>query len=119
MFEAGVMEFPYVEQLPKREKSRLKKLWEHVAEIRAITEEKGLLLPVKLTASLLDISQQRIDQLCQAGSLERVNINGHPFVTETSIIEWGSSERKAGRPPNLPTTMKESWKRTKAGQKKS
>jgi len=98
MTETMASEFPFVEQLPKREKSRLLKLWDHFAEARALTKEHGMLVPVQLAASLAGVSNQRIHQLMEADQLKRVELNGHPFVTENSFVVWAQSERKNGRP---------------------
>lgn len=91
-------EFPFVEGLPKREKSRLQKLWDHFQEVKEISAEKGILVPVRLASSLGGVSVQRIDQLCVVGKLERVYVDEHPFVTEQSLLAWARSERKSGRP---------------------
>ena len=109
MADGLAAEFPFVEELPKREKSRLQKLWDHFTEVKAITAQKGLLVPVRFAANLVGVSQQRVDQLCDNGSLERVYVDGHPFVTENSLIEWAKSERKAGRPPKLPQNNTDAW----------
>lgn len=98
MHEAIVNEFPFVAELPKREKSKLAKLWDQLAEVRAITNEKGLILPQSFVSKLLDVSDQRISQLLDDGKLDGVCINGRRFVTEKSVIEWAGQEHKTGRP---------------------
>jgi hypothetical protein len=107
MLEAQTMDFPFVEELPKRERSKLGTLWDRFNELRAITEEKGMLLPVPFCASLLGISGQRVHQLIEAGKMERVDVDQAVFVTEKSLIEWARGEHKAGRPLKVPQTFKE------------
>lgn len=94
-------EFPFMAGLPKREKTRLQKVMEHFREIKAISEKKGMLVPARLAARILDVSAARVNDLMKSGTLERVEVNEHPFVTEESLIEYAASERKAGRPSKL------------------
>jgi hypothetical protein len=111
MFEAAdIAEFPFASELPKREKTRLEALWEHFAELRAITAEKGMLVPSGLAAKILGVSRQRVFDLIQSGRLEVVEVNGHNFVPESSVIAYARSERKAGRPVKLPETKREAWR---------
>ena len=108
MFEATINEFPFVAEVPKREKSRLTKVWDAFQELKAITDEKGMLVPARFTANLLNVSHQRILQLVDAQHLERVTIDGNVFITERSIIALASSERKNGRPLKM-ATPKQTW----------
>jgi hypothetical protein len=101
MNEAGVNEFPFVQGLAKREKGKLENLWEVLKRAKEIAEEKGMLLPARFAAKLLGVSQQRVGQLMDSGKLERVELNGHPFVTESSVTDYAMSERKAGRPVKI------------------
>jgi hypothetical protein len=110
MFEAAVSEFPFVESLPKREKSKLAKVWDLLSEMKAATEEQGQLVPVNLTCKLLDLSRSRIDTICSDGRLRRVKVCDHVFITENSIVEFARVERKNGRPLKIPTTAKQTWK---------
>ena len=105
---AETMEMPFVAALPKREKSRVVKLLEHVAEMSKLVESKGMLIPVRLASSIVGVTHQRISALMEAGVLERVDYNGHPFVTEKSLIAWARTERKAGRPVKIVNTWSES-----------
>jgi hypothetical protein len=108
MSEAAAIDFPFVAGLPKRERSRFQKLQDEFAKVKAIVAEKGMIVPSRLASKLLGVSQPRIDQLMDAGILERVELDGHPYVTEASIVAFANTERKAGRPPKLPT-IKEAW----------
>lgn len=101
MFEAEVLEFPFAASLPKREKSRLQKCWELLGRMNEISETEGNLIPLMLGAKCLGISRTRVDQLVADGRLKRVDIDGHVFLTENSIVECAKVERKEGRPPKL------------------
>ena len=105
-----VEEFPFVEGLPKREKSKLAKIVDRFNELRAVVDQKGMLVPQNFAAKIVGVSKQRIDELCKQGRLERVYIDTHAFITESSLIEWGQSERKSGRPLKLPESKREIWK---------
>ena len=118
MFNAAIAEFPFVEALPKREKSELSRVWDLLSEMKAATDREGQLVPVNLTCQLLDVGRTRIDQFCAAGRLRRVVVAGHVFITEKSIVECARDERKSGRPLNIPTSAKEAWKRARAGVQK-
>ena len=106
-------EFPFVEGLPKREKSKLAKIMDLFNEARALSDVKGMLVPMAFAAKIVGVSRQRIDELCQKGQLERFYLGQQPFVTEASLIAWGQSERKAGRPLKLPESKREIWKMAK------
>lgn len=100
----AVAEFPFVADLPKREKSKLAKLWDHFQEVRKATAEHGVLLPQHYAAKLLCLSPQRICQLLDDGKLACVDVGGIRYVTEASMMNWAQSERdKGGRPPKVPT----------------
>lgn len=98
MFDAAVTEFPFVEALPKRERSKLVKLWDHLKEIKAATAEHGVLLPQHYAADLLGVSRQRVHVLVNEGRLLTVEVGGLRYVTENSMRSYAESERKGGRP---------------------
>lgn len=99
MSEAAIMgEFPFVAEMPKRERSRYAQMKEQFAAVKAIVEEKGMIVPVQLAAKMAGLSNQRIRQLIDSDRLEVVRLDGHVYVTEDSLVELLSSERKAGRP---------------------
>jgi len=112
MHEAAITEFDFVDKLPKREKSKVAKIWDQFKALSAAQEEHGILLPQVFVASMLGLSRQRVNFLCQEGRLVVVRIGDQPFVTENSTIEYAKSERKAGRPLNTPAGPKEMWKRS-------
>lgn len=107
MSEADALEFPFVVGLPKREKSKVVRLWEKLAELREVMERNGQIVPASFAAKLLGISHQRILQLAEAGKLERIDVDNHVFVTERSIVELAKAERQAGRPFKVPQSNRE------------
>lgn len=109
MLEADVAEFPFTAELPKRERTRLQTLWDNLAEIRAVVESKGMVIPASLAAKVLGVSRQRVFQLIEDGRLENVEMNGHNFVTEASVIQFAKAERKTGRPCKGIQTAGEIW----------
>lgn len=113
MHEAAISEFPFVEALPKREKSKLAKAWDLFKEIKAVSATEGVLLPVNLTCRLLDLSRTRIDELCTDGRLRRIKIAEHVYITENSILEHARDERKNGRPLKLTISPMEALKRAR------
>lgn len=111
MTQIEAREFPFVESLPKREKSKWRRIWDHFQELKRVSEVKGMLVPVRLGAELLGISRQRVDELVADGRIEVVEVDGRRFATEVSIVEYARSERKAGRPTKAETiTSREMWR---------
>lgn len=96
MSEVAVTEFPFVEALPKRERSKLSKLWDHFQEVRAAAKEHGTLLPQYYAAQLLGVSRQRVHVLVNEGRLHTVVVGGLRYVTEASMIEFARAERATG-----------------------
>lgn len=94
----AVAEFPFVAQMPRREKTRLQRVWDVLAEYRATIAREGNLVPASLVSALLDLSHQRVLQLCEAGKLKRVEVAGHVYVTELSVLDLAKTERRRGRP---------------------
>lgn len=91
-------EFPFVEEMPKREKSSWAKLWDEFEQLRAVVRVDGALVPDVAAALLLDVSNVRIEQFCDDGRLKRVMFHGRRYVTENSLVEFAKIERKNGRP---------------------
>ena len=114
MYEATVNEFPFVAELPRREKSKLSKLWDQFQEMKRLTAEKGMLLPPVLVAELLDMSRQRVHELIASGQFESIRVNGRVFVSENSLVAWAQAEHKSGRPVLVKVpTLKEAVGKTK------
>lgn len=99
MYQAAVVEFPFVADLTVRQKGRVAKLWDHLAELRKVVEEKGMVIPQHMAANLLDLSKQRIGQLVDDGRLESIEMHGVRYVTEESVVAFAKEERRNGRPP--------------------
>jgi len=97
---AEVADFPFVAELPKREKSKIASLWDKIDEAREIIEKEGVLLPPSFVGKILNISRQRVYQLIDSGRFKVVDLGGHSMITENSILEWAKSERQVGRPVN-------------------
>lgn len=110
MFEAQTMDFPFVAEMPKRERSKVETLWDRFHRLKAITDEKGMLLPVVFCAKLLGVSRQRVYALLDEGRMERVDLDGQIFITEESFISWCRAEHKQGRPTKAESlTLKQCW----------
>lgn len=109
-YVAEALEFPFVASLPKREKTKLAKLWEHLSEARAIVKEKGMIIPQHLAAQLVGVSRQRIFTLANEGRLECIEFGGVRYVTEDSLVTFAQSQRKIGVHLGGPRTNKEIWK---------
>lgn len=116
--QSAVLEFPYVKELPKREKTKVTKLWDIVLQMRAVYDTDGVLLPPHLVINILGCSKQRVYELMSLERLKRVDVNGHPFVTEKSLKVFASSERKAGRPCMEAESVGVMYRRAKADSRK-
>lgn len=97
----ATLDFPFVQELPKREKSKLANLWEALKEANAATREHGALVPTGFAAELLGVSRTRVDQLLEAGKLTAVVVHKTRFVSENSLVAWAKAEHITGRPPSL------------------
>jgi hypothetical protein len=107
-------EFPFVEALPKREKSRFRKALDMFNEYSALTQQHGALVPPAFVGKVLDVSHQRVLQICDDGRLKRVEFYGHVYITRDSVIEFASLERKAGRPvKGASMDLKDCWNASK------
>lgn len=106
-----VAEFPFVGELPKREKTRRMKLVEAIEQLEARTREKGPVIPQSLAAEILGVSRARICQLVDAGRIESFLLNGTRFLFAKSFLEFCKEDRPTGiqRGTRLKETMKASW----------
>lgn len=110
VIDTNTIEFPFVASIPKREQTRIGRAWQAYKKLKAVTEEKGALVPYGLGCKLLNVSRARFTVLCQEGRLDSVSVEGHIFVTEQSLITYARSERRGGRPPKLPEGAAGAWK---------
>ena len=93
-----ISEFGFVSELPKREKSKYAKFRERYAAYKAFIEENGMVVVIPVAAKLAGVGGQRIRDLMEEGRLKVVKFEGRYYVTEDSLVEYMSSERKSGRP---------------------
>jgi len=110
LMDAITAEFPFVEALPKVDESGLtrhERLQRRLSMIRTMAETDGQLIPVALAAELLTLSRQRIHRIVEQGHLKKVTIHGTSYVTENSLLDYITSERKAGRPPKIPSSVQD------------
>jgi len=101
MIDAGTLEMPFMATLPKSEKSKLARTWDllkHMAEVQA---SEGQLIPVMLAAKCLGYTRSSVDDAVNLGKLRRVDIDGHPFITQASLVAFAKMERRRGRPPKV------------------
>lgn len=103
MFEAQATEFPFMAELPKREKSRVGKALEAMREMSELQKRVGALVPAALAAKILNVSRQRFYQLVDAGTLKTVQFHGHHYITESDLVEFANSDRTPGRRKTAPT----------------
>lgn len=101
MHEAAISEFPFVEALPKREKSKMGKLWEQFEQTRAAMQVHGLLVPQPYVAELLGVSRQRVHQLVNEGRLASVLVGNQRMVTEQSMLAWAAATHTSSDRPSL------------------
>lgn len=97
MNDVAVSEFPFVAELPKRDRTHVKSVWDHVKDFSELVEGKGVPLSPSTAAELLGVSRQRIWQLINAGQLEVVKLCDTSFVTEHSVLDLAKIERTCGR----------------------
>ena len=112
MFEAEALDLPFMATMPKREKTKLVRVWELVKEMAALSKTEGQLIPLMMAAKCLGVSRSTIDDLVRMERLKRFDIDGHVFISANSIEECAKVERKVGRPFKVPTNS-ELWKSSK------
>lgn len=126
MDETGDAFLPaFVAELSKPQQGRWQRVKENYLRFKAATDEHGMLVPASLAAKLADVSRQRIAQLREAGKLQCVDLDGHIYVTERSLLEWMNAPTDRGGRPRKPTMLElwsisQSWaKEHVQGSKKS
>lgn len=96
---AQLAEFPFVEELPKREKGKIAKILDVFEELERVTKERGPMIPQTLAGDFLGVSRQRVGQLMDQGRLVFHEINGERFLFLSSLMEFAKQERRGpGRP---------------------
>jgi hypothetical protein len=91
-------EFPFVASLPKAERKAVRSALDVLSEWREASREHGSLMPSSLAAAVLNVSIERVRQYISEGRLKSIDFHGKHYVTEASLNELASSERKNGRP---------------------
>ena len=99
-------DFPFVADLPKREKSKVSKALDAMDELESIVAERGPLIPQAMGAKVVGVSSARICQLVDAGAIDTYTVNGDRFLFVRSFREFCKRERKNGRPPTQPVGVK-------------
>ena len=105
---ADLAEFPFVEGLPKRQKSKVGKLLDVIGEIERVQRERGPVLSQHVIADVLGVSRSRVSQLVDAGRLESVRIGQTRFVFLASFREFAKQDRPTGRPKK--SAIAEVWR---------
>ncbi|CAK0765107.1 hypothetical protein CCP3SC15_3210003 [Gammaproteobacteria bacterium] len=98
MTVSQVCDFPFVQDLPKREQKRVLNMWDKLKELQRLTSMHGMLVPIPFAAKLLNVSGQRVHQMIAAEQLQVVDVDGHRFVTADSVAAHNAGGRKSGRP---------------------
>lgn len=101
--EAQTLEFAWMRDLPKREKSKVAKAVDLVKEFTELQRQHGALVPASMVASVLNLSRERVRQFIDDGRLPAVNFRGSWYVGEDDLKEFAKQERKTGRPPKAPS----------------
>ena len=104
MTDIQASEFPFVKDIPKRDKTRL----ERFLEVLAVAREKGPVWSIQVCARVAQISNQRVHELMRNGQIESVEVDGHPLIVESSFLAWLKVDNKGGRPRknHFPTAPK-------------
>ena len=100
MSEVATLNFAFVDELPKREASRVSQVWDRIQGLIARSDEHGVLLPVTVVAKALNVGRTRVDQLVEAKHLVRVDIYDHVFITSNSLRNYADNKLslQPGRP---------------------
>lgn len=91
-------EFPFVAEMPKREKSKYAQFKERFAAYKAFIDENGSVVPVAVAGKLAGVCGQRIRDLIEEDRIKSCKFEGHIYVTEDTLLDYMATERKAGRP---------------------
>ena len=98
MTTAESLDFPFLDGVPKREKTRVGKLLDVIAEIERVQLERGPVISQHVVADVLGLSPQRVSNLVSEGRLDSVRIGETRFVFLESFRDFAKKERPPGRP---------------------
>jgi hypothetical protein len=93
---ATMGEFKFMADMPKTAKAL--SVQDQFAAFKASIDKNGFPVPKVVAAKLADVTRARIGGLIKEGKLDVIELDGHSFVTENSLVAYMRSERKAGRP---------------------
>jgi hypothetical protein len=114
MNNAQSLDFPFLAGVPKREKSRIGKLLDVVAELKAVQSEVGPVVCQRTVADILGVSVQRVGQFLDDGRLQGVQIGRGRFVVISSFEQFARMERKSGRPPGYSSKLQQHLENVRA-----
>lgn len=98
-----VSEFHFVGDLPKREKTKVRRLFDVLDDLDNTVKVRGALVPQVMVAEILGVQRQRVSTLIAAGRLEAIDVGGYKQVFTESIREFARKEPlKPGRPKLVP-----------------
>lgn len=101
MSDAVALEFDFPPLALDNRRSRIARVVHLFKCFSAVMDKEGVLIPLMLGAKALDVSRTRMDELVSEGRLKRIEVDGHVFLTENSMVEYAKEERKNGRPLKL------------------
>jgi hypothetical protein len=110
----GTLEFPWVRDMPKRERRQVQSVWDKIDELVQVQRDTPI-VNQHIVACALRVSRQRVWQLLDEGKLEEVDFHGARFVTIRSLRAYAETTRKTGGrlprcKPSLSQQMKAAWK---------
>jgi hypothetical protein len=92
------LEMPFMLTLPKRERSKVRQVWDMLSDMCELQREAGPVLPIGIVADALGLTNQRVRDIIRDGRLRTVFMDGRHYVTEASLKDFARVERKSGRP---------------------
>jgi hypothetical protein len=99
MSDGAAIDFPFVHDLPKREKSKVGQAFDELAEFWEVSKQERGLVTVNHAMKALNITRTTIDILCAKGILRRYKFADHVLISVASIKERAEAERSVGGRP--------------------
>lgn len=94
-----IAEFPFVENLPKREVKKIESIWDRVQSYQDIVSQDGAPITFQIAADLLGISKQRVYQLEPQAGFKIIPLpNGDRAIAYHSLLQFAKKQRSPGRP---------------------
>lgn len=105
------VELAFMNEVPKRA-TAFTRMLDSFQLLRDVIATKGLYIPAGFVKDILGVSKQRVHQLINDGRLETVQLNHMHYVTEKSLLEFITAEKKTRGPAiALAQTKREAWNR--------